>query len=212
MTARERRGLPRRLDVMVEFVREEHRTGGGRADQAAGLRGGEKPVERLERGPEQPNFGRVAAVFRMPQQRASPGLLVGLDDPDPQPARDPVRSDAGMVRGERPAHRGAVVQRRGDERAPGGRGQTRPDRVTGQHLQAEVSGPCPGEAEDFRRQPHARCPPGMLIIATAASGASPSNSPSATASAWSSATTPERSTTRAPTITNMSGAITLSPL
>src|SRR6266850_2006115 len=77
------------------------------------------------------------------------------------------------------------------------------------HIPAQRRKPERGGCGGDVHNPRAPC---TVMSATGASGASPSSSLRPIARACSRALTPERSTTRRPAITNMSGVMTLSPL
>src|SRR5882762_3303121 len=77
------------------------------------------------------------------------------------------------------------------------------------HIAAQRQQPECGGCGSDGHIPRAPC---TVMSATGASGASPSSSLRPIARTCSNALTPERSTTRRPAITNMSGVMTLSPL
>ena len=176
----------------------------------------EMPVEARDRGHVESNAGRPRHVVGEDGDRTVAALARHALDRDAQSIGEAQRIRASGPRPQVDGGLGAGIERDPDQSPAVRRGDATKLPIPFKFEQAERHRCRSREAagQHGRQRPgHVqRRAPTTAMKTRATSGASPSNSLRATASAWSSATMPDRSTTWPPTIRNMSGTMTLSPL
>ncbi len=196
------------VEVMVKLMGKEDRHGAADAvaDRDAMLRN--QSVESPDRRTIERDERWLRGIFRIDNYAAEPGIVFAQKHRHITARRDPCRILPPKLTS--PISQCAPVIERGfDQRDAPFLRYARVQRIFSQLQQAQRLRPgIPIEAS-IAHNPRAPC---MLIRTTGVSGGKPSSSPRLIAIAWSSAVMPQRSTMRRPATTNMSGAMTLSPL